>query len=120
MRDPALSDHPTIIDHSRSDHIDGLISVAGVKYTTARNVAEKTINIAFKKLGREPSPSISAVTRLPGGDIEDYSGLVAQAELKNIPEQLIKDFGTKYTAIIDNSDDEDNTLDAELECRTAA
>lgn len=114
-RDPALSNHPTIIDHSKTDNIHGLLSVVGVKYTTARNVAEKTINIAFHKLGRKPAPSISANTPLPGGDIYDFNGLLALSELQHIPEHLIRNFGTKHALIIENAGNSNNTLKAEVD-----
>jgi glycerol-3-phosphate dehydrogenase len=115
LRDPALSNHPTFIDHSKADAINGLLTVVGVKYTTARNVAEKTIDIAFRKLKQKPKPSISAETPLPGGDIKDYNGLLAHAELNHHPKYLINNYGTNYNDIIKNSDIEHDTLKAEIE-----
>lgn len=41
-----------IVDHQTENHISGLISIVGVKFTTARHVAEKTIDLAFEKLQR--------------------------------------------------------------------
>jgi glycerol-3-phosphate dehydrogenase len=40
-----------ILDHS-SDGIEGLLSVVGVKYTTARLEAERAVDLAFRKLGK--------------------------------------------------------------------
>jgi len=48
-----------IIDHA-SDGIDGLLSVVGTKYTTARVVAERSVNRAIAKLGQ----SSTAVCRM--------------------------------------------------------
>ena len=45
-----LKGNYSLIDHQRNDGPDGLISVLGVKYTTARNVAEKTADLILKKL----------------------------------------------------------------------
>lgn len=41
-----------IHDHAQTDQIDGLISVIGVKYTTARHTAERAVDLALRKLGR--------------------------------------------------------------------
>lgn len=55
-----------IFDHARHDGLDGLISVNGVKYTTARLSAEKAVDLALRKLDRQPLPCLSSVTPLPG------------------------------------------------------
>lgn len=39
-----------MIDHSEADGIDNLLSVIGVKYTTARSTAEQVIDVALKHL----------------------------------------------------------------------
>ena len=51
-----LRRHVTL-DHEKRDGVGGLISVMAVKYTTARGVAEDTVNILFKKLNRKSVPS---------------------------------------------------------------
>jgi Glycerol-3-phosphate dehydrogenase len=48
-----LEKHYKICDHQQDFGVEGLISVVGVKYTTARDVAQKTIDLAFKKMGRK-------------------------------------------------------------------
>ena len=73
-----LANKYKIIDHSEHGH-DGLISVEGVKYTTARDVAEKTIDYLFSKLGYEFVPSISARTRLYGGEIIRFDEFLSKA-----------------------------------------
>lgn len=55
-----------IIDHARQDNLGGLISVNGVKYTTARLSAEKAVDLAFHKLARPSPPCLSSTTPLPG------------------------------------------------------
>ncbi len=52
--------------HERiDDRRDGLITVAGTKYTTARAVAQRVTDRVFEKLGRSPAPCQTATTRLP-------------------------------------------------------
>jgi glycerol-3-phosphate dehydrogenase len=53
------------VDHEAADGVPGLVSVQGVKYTTARGVAEKVVDLVFRRLGR-PSPECrTAITPLP-------------------------------------------------------
>ena len=64
--DPKLLRHYKLVDHARRDGIEGLITVLGVKYTTARDVAERTVTLAARKLGKSIRPSTSASVPLPG------------------------------------------------------
>jgi glycerol-3-phosphate dehydrogenase len=58
--------------------VEGLISVAGTKYTTARATAERIVDLTFDKLGRPPAPSRSARTPLPWSNATGDE-LIAQA-----------------------------------------
>jgi glycerol-3-phosphate dehydrogenase len=58
----ALADRPRIFDHGRSHGIRHLHSVEGVKYTTARHVAEKAVNAVIADLGRTAVPCRTAET----------------------------------------------------------
>jgi glycerol-3-phosphate dehydrogenase len=58
-----------LIDES----VEGLLTVIGVKYTTARDVAERTVDRALRIMGRPHVPSRSASTPLAGGDFESFS-----------------------------------------------
>jgi glycerol-3-phosphate dehydrogenase len=96
-----------IIDHADKDGIDGLISVFGAKYTTARLLAEKAINLTAIKLLRRPAPCRTRQVRLASGDIDDlaafsskmleqFKGLVPAAAI----EQLIVNHGTGTPAVL--------------------
>lgn len=62
--------HYEIHDHGNTDAVHGLISVMGVKFTTARDVAEKAIDLAARKLGCRSTRCRTAVTPVYGGDLE--------------------------------------------------
>jgi glycerol-3-phosphate dehydrogenase len=47
------------------------MSIVGVKYTTARIVAERAVDLLLSKLGRPPVACRTAVTLLPGGGLEE-------------------------------------------------
>jgi glycerol-3-phosphate dehydrogenase len=51
-------------DHEAEDGLAGLITLQGVKYTTARGVAERAIDIALHRLGRRPARCRTSETPL--------------------------------------------------------
>jgi glycerol-3-phosphate dehydrogenase len=60
-----------IIDHAAQGHTENLISIVGVKYTTARVVAERTIDLVLRKLSRPAPPCRTADTLLPEAGLHD-------------------------------------------------
>jgi glycerol-3-phosphate dehydrogenase len=64
----SLLGHSRIIDHGDA----AAISIVGVKYTTARAIAEQAVDVIFRKLGRPPVACRTAETALPecgAGDV---------------------------------------------------
>ncbi|MCC6443517.1 MAG: glycerol-3-phosphate dehydrogenase [Armatimonadetes bacterium] len=59
-----------LYDHEREDGIFGLVSIIGGKLTTYRSLAEETVGIVFRKLGRAAPPSATHTLPLYGGEIE--------------------------------------------------
>lgn len=60
-----------IIDHTHHGGPSGLLSIVGVKYTTARVVAERTVDRILLKLGRPPIACRTAEIVLPGAGLAD-------------------------------------------------
>jgi glycerol-3-phosphate dehydrogenase len=58
-----LAKHSLVRDH-RTDGVDGLITVIGARYTTARQTAETAVNLAFGLLGHVVPPA-SRSDRVP-------------------------------------------------------
>lgn len=56
--DGRLAVRETLIDHGRTDGPEGLFSISGVKFTTARLVAEKTIRRIFPESQTLPGPPL--------------------------------------------------------------
>ena len=54
--------------------LEGLISIIGGKITTYRNLAEETVDLAFRKLGRISPRCVTGETPLPGATGVDWSG----------------------------------------------
>lgn len=57
-----------VIDHSEHEGLAGLITVVGVKYTTARLLAERAVDRVFAHLGRTPSRCITGQVPVWGGE----------------------------------------------------
>jgi glycerol-3-phosphate dehydrogenase len=108
--DVQLLKHHRIYDH-RHDGVPGFISVLGVKYTTARYVAERVIDYVLAMWGRKSPPSLSAITPLHGGEIEQFAvylhteaarrphGLEAEAV-----HRLIYNYGSAYRRVLQYMD----------------
>jgi glycerol-3-phosphate dehydrogenase len=90
------------------DEIDGMVSVAGTKYTTARAVAERVADTIFGKLQRKPVPCRTAATPLPGGSLRDVSLTIADARREHdeglptdtIP-HLVAAYGSRYRDVLE-------------------
>jgi glycerol-3-phosphate dehydrogenase len=86
-----------IHDHERENGIWGLISAIGVKYTTARSLAQRTVDLVFDKLGRSSPPCRTDRVPVYGGNIEDC------AILRNgdsAIQHLIGAYGSEYRRLL--------------------
>ena len=61
-----------LIDHFKESNVQGLITLIGVRATTARGVAEKAVNLAVRKLGKKVPRSKTAITPIYGGRIRNF------------------------------------------------
>ena len=105
VRHPAK--HYSIEDHSVENGVEGLISVTGVKYTTARHVAEKVIDLVEQKMGRPHTPSLSSVIPISGGAMKSFEQFVGDEQRKrpsgfseDTIRHLIAIYGSEYREIL--------------------
>jgi glycerol-3-phosphate dehydrogenase len=103
--EPEIDKHYRLVDHA-SDGAPGLVSVVGVKYTTARDVAERVIDLVVRSWGMRPSRSTSAERLLPGAEFgADFEAYLA-AELARAGgdraalERLIRNHGSRYVEVV--------------------
>ena len=95
-----------LVDHAKEGGVDGLVTLIGVRFTMGPADAVNAVDLIFKKLGKKSIPSKSHATRLFGGDIDDFDGLVKQA-LHGCPipaeertiRALIHNYGTAYSQV---------------------
>ncbi len=91
------------LDDHREDGIEGLLTIVGVKYTTARDVAEKAVDRALALLQKAPSASRSSEMALVGGDIESFDDFVASATgdaPRDVVRHLVYTYGSTYSEIL--------------------
>ena len=74
----SLAGNEQIRDHA-AEGIDGLLTVVGAKYTTARAVAERVADRVVQKLSRKHAACRTASTPLPGGHVRDVALTIAEA-----------------------------------------
>ncbi|HXG89008.1 MAG TPA: glycerol-3-phosphate dehydrogenase/oxidase [Vicinamibacterales bacterium] len=96
-----------VVDHTR-DGAAGLISMFGVRYTTARHTAERAVDAVFTDRGdRRPPPCRTAVTPVAGGAITNKDSFLRAVLLRDIASvtpdllrRLALTYGTGYDAVL--------------------
>jgi glycerol-3-phosphate dehydrogenase len=86
--------------------------VIGVRYTTSRGVAERALNLVFRKLGRRTPKSVTAMHPIYGGRIERFAEF-QQAAIEHRPttltpsvmQALVHNHGSAYTEVLQYLDD---------------
>ncbi len=109
--EPPLLRHYRLIDHGSADGVEGLFTVLGVKYTTARDVAQHAVSAAESRLNCPVVASSSAVRRLPGdvvGDLASFREATIEKYRDSTPlpviERLFRFYGSGIDAILASGD----------------
>lgn len=110
--EPIMAKHYHIDDYQQVG-LQGLISVTGVKYTTARDIATKVVDRVFDSWGQKPPPSPSSVTPVYGGEIDKFDHFlhyVIQEQSYGLSQEvisrLIYNYGSAYSAVLKYLDSE--------------
>ncbi len=104
-KDVQLSKRHQIIRHDKHG-MKGVLSVVGVKYTTARQVAEEVVNQVFQVWGKPSLPSRSSATPVYGGSIECFEKFL-EAQIKKHShdfsaksiQRLVRNYGSAYSDV---------------------
>jgi glycerol-3-phosphate dehydrogenase len=96
-----------LIDHERQHGINGLITLIGVRATTARSMAEKAVDLVLDRLGRARVRSRTADTPIFGGDVTSVDGLLGEvaerlgrATSEEAASALARNYGTEYGRVL--------------------
>lgn len=115
MLPPADADAPVklvregqVIDHQSEGGPAGLLSILGVKYTTARVIAQRAVDLAVRKLGLSGLPCRTHLVPLAGGHIERFSDFLGRAQAgclaglaSDIIAHLVYTYGSEYDWLLD-------------------
>jgi glycerol-3-phosphate dehydrogenase len=74
------------IDH-RGQGVAGLVTVIGIRYTTARGDAAKALDLLFQQMPGAPGQAPTSRTPLVGGDVADFADLLVRAR-REVPEYI--------------------------------
>jgi glycerol-3-phosphate dehydrogenase len=94
-----------LIDH-RTHGLAGLVTLIGIRYTTARGDAARALDLLLQQLPTAPAPAATASTPLAGGDIGDFEALRREARAATPPAissrtlaAWLRNYGTEYTQL---------------------
>lgn len=95
-RGTALETRSRIVDHESDDGVPGLVSMRGVKLTTARAEAEKVVDLVLRRLGRTAPPCRTATTPLPAalplqGSVAEQTRVAVRDEMAvHLPDVVLR------------------------------
>ena len=76
--DVSFGKRPLVVDNAKTDNVQGLVSAISNRYTVARGVAERAVDLVYHKLGREVRPCRTELTRIHGADFFRFDELVRE------------------------------------------
>ncbi len=90
-----------LIDHGKDDGVQDLMSAIGGKWTTSRDLAQKTVDAVMAKLGAKRKPCVTGFEPLPGGRIDRFSEFLKR-QSPNVPnaEHLVRLYGAQVDAMM--------------------
>jgi glycerol-3-phosphate dehydrogenase len=96
-----------LIDHLTVHGVRGLVSLVGIRFTTARADAARALQMLLRQHARAPRGADTARLPLLGGEIEDFGAFEAQA-LRTKPASvttesmraLLRNHGTRYRQVL--------------------
>ncbi len=93
------------VDH-RAQGIAGLVTLIGIRYTTARGDAARALDLLLEQMPNAPSRAATESTPLVGGDIANFAALesaarreVAGAVAPDTLEAWLRNYGTEYRTL---------------------
>jgi glycerol-3-phosphate dehydrogenase len=93
-----------LVDHSRDDGLNNLFSAIGGKWTTSRDLAQKTVDTLVARLGIPTKPCTTQTRPTPGGAIARFAAFKAQIEAEHDPvpniDHLARLYGTRVRDVL--------------------
>jgi glycerol-3-phosphate dehydrogenase len=105
--DVSFGKRPLVVDNAKTDNVQGLVSAISNRYTVARGVAERAVDLVYHKLGREVRPCRTEITRIHGADFYRFADLVREVADAlpegldpSIADRLARDHGSAYGEVL--------------------
>lgn len=106
-----------LVDNAVEDHIQNLVSLIGVRATTARGMAEKAIDLIFSKLDNRKQRSVSSWAPIFGGNFNSTEQLLLglkKTKANSITEEtcyaLARNYGNEYQGVLNYGKADDALL----------
>jgi glycerol-3-phosphate dehydrogenase len=100
----------TLVDHSPVHGCENLVTLIGLRLTTARFEAERAIDLVFRKRNVQPPPCRTSGTPVRGGGFQDWEGLLRQVESDargrvpiEVAHSVASHYGAEYRAIFNET-----------------
>ena len=107
-KDLSYGKRSLLVDHARKDGVEGLVTLVGVRYTTARLEARGAIDLVFRKLGLTPPHCRTEYEPIHGGGFDSFENLrgeATQALSHDLPaavvEALVSNHGSAYRQVLE-------------------
>jgi glycerol-3-phosphate dehydrogenase len=68
-----------LVDHAKMHGVEGLVTLVGVRATTAPGMAARAVDLVFRRMARTLSPSRIGWTPIHGGAITDFHSFMERA-----------------------------------------
>ena len=96
-----------IVDHARVHGVQGLVTLIGIRYTTARGDAAKAVDLLCEQLGRKTRRPATAKMPIYGGQIDYFAPFLRQAIEERPPavsmaamHSLVHGHGSEYSRVL--------------------
>lgn len=88
-----------LVDHAKDHGLEGLVTLIGLRATTARGMAQSAIDLVMRKLERKGPKCQTAVTPIYGGNIDSFHNFLSEAMVhrqKGVSPQSIEALAHHY------------------------
>jgi glycerol-3-phosphate dehydrogenase len=101
------------IDHAAVHGLKGLVTLIGIRYTTARGDAAQALDLLLRQLPAPPGRADTETRALAGGDIENFESFRSRANRSgscvvggHTLDRLLRAYGTEYAEVLAIADAE--------------
>lgn len=95
------------IDHSAVHGLRGLVTLIGIRFTTARGDAAEALDLLLRQMPAAPGRADTQNRALAGGDIEDFAafrrralGTGSRVAGRSTLDRLLRAYGTEYAEVL--------------------